>query len=233
MSESSAGGHGQRMADHTPERDVLVCLRIQAFLLLYSGRRPDDWLFRVGLHWFSPWGGLSNVGFVAINGGPLCLVSYIRICFSSFAMSSKDPTIDPASLEHLLVALESKLQMEQESLAVLNEQRRKIEDALTKNNTALTENKRAYEEAKSKLASTESELQTKLEILAIYQEVENRLDEAMQQITELEVAHAQQAIKKQRDNSPSGPKQHLKQTLFWRLGCSGRLDVWLLNINMC
>ncbi|VUZ56597.1 unnamed protein product, partial [Hymenolepis diminuta] len=76
-------------------------------------------------------------------------------------------------------------------------QRRKIEDALTKNNIALTENKRAYEEAKSKLASTESELQTKLEILAIYQEVENRLDEAMQQVEELEVAHAQQAIKKQ------------------------------------
>ncbi|VDL64298.1 unnamed protein product [Hymenolepis diminuta] len=75
---------------------------------------------------------------------------------------------------------------------------RKIEDAVTKNNIALTENKRAYEEAKSKLASTESELQTKLEILAIYQEVENRLDEAMQQVEELEVAHAQQAIKKQR-----------------------------------
>ncbi|VUZ55602.1 unnamed protein product [Hymenolepis diminuta] len=41
----------------TPERGILACLRIQAFILFF-GSRPGGWLFPVGLHWFSPWGGL-------------------------------------------------------------------------------------------------------------------------------------------------------------------------------
>ncbi|VUZ43820.1 unnamed protein product, partial [Hymenolepis diminuta] len=41
----------------TPERDILACLGIQGFLF-FSGRRPAGWLFCVGLHWFSRWGGL-------------------------------------------------------------------------------------------------------------------------------------------------------------------------------